>query len=358
MALLRRIIESAAYPAVFYVSLIVGTSLVLDFASAFLLALVMSGVYYAARNRKAVVAHFGSLLSMHKYRKANQNPAIKRLTDNLLFIYIILLTARLYMNGLAVLPDQMIFYALVGAMLVGRGRRFVEDWAPLFVLFFAYEAMRGIADNLGAAVHYIEPIEWERMIFGFLPCEALQQAFYTPGTVNWYDIAAMTLYALHLAVPLIFAFGIWVKDRERFIRYSGALLLVTYMGLATFMLWPMAPPWLAAEHGLISVRKVLFESSDVMNFTVYPTIYTLINSNPVAAMPSLHAAYPILMAVFAARIWKFKGALLMSAYAVAMWLSLVYLGEHYAVDLLAGAAYAMAGLLVADLVSERLSHKG
>lgn len=350
---LPQVPKAVEYVAVFYVFVALGILLLLDMAAVILLSLLCVFLYYAARNPEWTAANLGRLLSIPRYGRANQNRVLKMLADNLLWIYVVLLSIRLYLSGLVLLPDHVIFYGLVGALLVGRGKSFVMDWAPLFILFFAYEAMRGIAPTLGAQVHFTEPILWDQAIFGFLPNVALQHAFYLQGVVHWYDIAAMGLYSVHMGVPLLFAFMIWISDRQNFLKYSGALMLTTYLALVTFMLYPMAPPWLAAEQGLIGVHKVLFESASVMDFKIFPTLYEFVNSNPVAAMPSLHAAYPVLMIVFAARIWRAKGALLVLAYGAGMWLGLIYLGEHYFIDLLAGSAYAFAGLLVTDGVSGR-----
>jgi membrane-associated phospholipid phosphatase len=67
--------------------------------------------------------------------------------------------------------------------------------------------------------------------------------------------------------------------------------------------------------------------------------YEHLNPNPVAAMPSLHAAYPWLVALVLARIDR-RWGVLAALYSVLVWASIVYLGEHYAIDALAGAACA------------------
>jgi membrane-associated phospholipid phosphatase len=68
-------------------------------------------------------------------------------------------------------------------------------------------------------------------------------------------------------------------------------------------------------------------------------------SNPVAAMPSLHAAIPMMLALFFwSRVrWWVKA--LLAVYAVAMGLTLVYAGEHYVIDVLLGWAYAGLAVL-------------
>jgi len=69
--------------------------------------------------------------------------------------------------------------------------------------------------------------------------------------------------------------------------------------------------------------------------------YQNLNPNPVAAFPSLHAAFPFvsflaLRAVFPRAAWFAFG------WCVLVWWSVVYLGEHYAVDVFGGVLLAAA----------------
>lgn len=76
-------------------------------------------------------------------------------------------------------------------------------------------------------------------------------------------------------------------------------------------------------------------------------------SNPVAAMPSLHAAGAAVVLLFfwsSARWWA---RAVLTAYALSMAFVLVYSGEHYVVDVLAGWLTATIGVTVAWLVSRR-----
>jgi membrane-associated phospholipid phosphatase len=65
-------------------------------------------------------------------------------------------------------------------------------------------------------------------------------------------------------------------------------------------------------------------------------------SNPVAAMPSLHTAFATIIALFIAARLRSRWRWLCALYPLAMGCALVYLGEHYVVDLLAGVVYALA----------------
>lgn len=76
------------------------------------------------------------------------------------------------------------------------------------------------------------------------------------------------------------------------------------------------------------------------------TSYHQINPDPVASFPSLHAGYPFLIFLFALYYFK-KKAWWFFPYVLAVWFSIVYLGEHYVVDVIAGALYAFISFLVA-----------
>ena len=71
-------------------------------------------------------------------------------------------------------------------------------------------------------------------------------------------------------------------------------------------------------------------------------------------MPSLHAAYTLLVTLFlwrAAR-WPWARALL-ALYPPAMAFALVYTAEHYVVDILLGWAYTLAAVWVVGRIAAR-----
>src|SRR5436309_13068447 len=65
-------------------------------------------------------------------------------------------------------------------------------------------------------------------------------------------------------------------------------------------------------------------------------LYDVLGGNPLAAMPSLHFATSLMGAHLLSDVGPVSGAVGWT-YASLLGLALVYLGEHYAVDLIAGA---------------------
>jgi membrane-associated phospholipid phosphatase len=80
--------------------------------------------------------------------------------------------------------------------------------------------------------------------------------------------------------------------------------------------------------------------------STYNAVYQSIGeSNPVAAMPSIHMAVTFAMYLWA-RDHQRRIAPYLLAYSIIMGLALIYLAEHYTLDLLAGVTCALACHLV------------
>jgi membrane-associated phospholipid phosphatase len=258
-------------------------------------------------------------------------------------------------RGISIEPEWVVLALLMIAIALGRGRTFIADWAPFLILFFGYEAMRGFAADTGFAPHDLSGLE--RAVFaGTLPTITLQHAFYRVEAVSPQDVVAMFFYFMHFPLPIVVGFVFWIRSREHYRRFIASLLLMALLSFITYLFWPSAPPWYQFPEGNVPdaqvVHKILNETVDKLwgnNYFVSP-LYTHLNPNKFAAFPSLHAAFPALAAVYA---WTRYRAL---AIGLILWtagvlLSIVYLGEHYVVDALAGFVYVAAAALIVEGVS-------
>ena len=248
-------------------------------------------------------------------------------------------------RGISIEPEWVLLALLVIAIAVGRGVAFLTDWGPFLLLFLAYEAMRGFASKTGFAPHDLSGIE--RALFGgTLPTLNLQHAFYQPDVVSPQDVIAMFFYFMHFPLPILVGFIFWLNSREHYRRFIAALLLMCFVAFVTYLFWPSAPPWWQEPK---SVVKIINRTVDVLWGTQYyvSAIYHSFNPNQFAAFPSLHAAFPALAAVYAWHRYRVLSIALI-AWTAAVLLSIVYLGEHYAVDALAGYVYVAAATLAVE----------
>ena len=246
-------------------------------------------------------------------------------------------------RGISIEPEWVVLALLVIAVALGRGLTFLADWGPFLILFFAYEAMRGFASKTGFAPHDLSGLE--RAVFGgSLPTLTLQHDFYHSGAVGPQDLVAMFFYFMHFPLPILVGFMFWLNSREHYRRYIAALLLMCFIAFITYLFWPSAPPWYQVQ----GVYKIIDRTVQVLwpNQYYVSGIYHSFNPNRFAAFPSLHAAFPALAAVYAWRRYR-PLSIVLILWSLAVLVSIVYLGEHYVVDALAGYVYvAVAAALV------------
>jgi hypothetical protein len=119
------------------------------------------------------------------------------------------------------------------------------------------------------------------------------------------------------------------------------LIVLSYGAFITYLLFPAAPPWMASNVGYIDhITKISTAVWFGWGIHSYSTLYATLNANPIAAVPSLHAAYPLLDLLFINRLFGKKFAIPFAIYPLTVWFGVVYLGEHFIFDVLLGILYA------------------
>jgi hypothetical protein len=256
-------------------------------------------------------------------------------------------------RGISVSPDYLLLMLVPVALASGRFIRFLGDWVPFIAIFLGYEAMRGIATKTGIPPQ-VDSIAWlETHLFGdHLPTTVLQSFMSFLHIGRPVDYAATVVYFAHFLIPVLIGVTLWLTDRRLFLRFTTALLGMSFAGFVIFLLIPTAPPWWAQDHGVLTGFRHVIGSTLPSEVSPY---YESLNPNPVAALPSLHAAYPLL-GFLALRPAYPRAAWLVFGWCLVVWFSVVYLGEHYVVDVLAGIALvALTELVMARFVVPRVA---
>ena len=225
--------------------------------------------------------------------------------------------------------------------------RFVRDWSIPMLGLVVYFYSRGLTDELGLPVHITWPIRADEWLFGgTLPTEWLQERLCGEPCVResdprWYDLFFTTVYASHFLTGLTIAAVLWVRERTAWLRWMRRYVSICFGALVVYILYPMAPPWMASEDGYIDAALPRLTSRGWRDLGLdrFDLILQGVG-NPVAAMPSLHAGITFLVAMYG--IWRLRSPLrwLLVLYPLAMSVALVYYAEHYVVDVLAGALLA------------------
>jgi len=235
---------------------------------------------------------------------------------------------------------------------------FLRDWLPVVLLLVFYNVSRGAADKLFAPhVHFM--IDADQDLFGWLtggriPTIWLQQHLYDANHVPWWEVVTTLVYISHfLTVPTV-AVVLWVRSRQLSYRFLRRWITLSMAGLITYFLYPAAPPWWAWEHHYLAEKVVRFSSRGLDVLGLHGAGNTLNalqadQSNPVAAMPSLHTAYAMMAVAFFLPMVRKRWWPVLLAYPLAMTFTLVYTGEHYVIDVLVGWLYVAVVFLVVGL---------
>jgi hypothetical protein len=301
--------------------------------------------------------------------------AFRRMTVAILAVYLLAAAIVYLWRGTYFVPDPPDSWALlllVGAVMLGRWKDFLRDWIPLVALIFGYELLRGFAGTLtvggslapayDGAVHFRWIVDTDTWLFGgTAPTVWLQERLYDPGVVHWYDALAGLMYSLHFALPLVFGYVLWIRDRGRFRLFTITLLFMTYTTFVVFLLYPTAPPWLVGVWGHLPGVHDPFDqaasaTADAGSAFTTLTVWTKASPDPVAAFPSLHAAYPWLVMLFLVKFYGRRGWFFLGYNAV-LWFSIVYLAQHWVVDILGGIAWATASFFIVQVFWARLPHR-
>jgi membrane-associated phospholipid phosphatase len=214
------------------------------------------------------------------------------------------------------------------------------------------------------------PIAIDRVLgLGELPTVRLQRRL-ARGQWRLGDRVLVWAHWVWFMVPHGSLVYIMLRHRGRFDRSAVMTYAVFDIGAMIYWILPTAPPWYAAAEGgrgghfngrllgmrgspahpsvepsehpqEIAVRRMMVEYGEFFWKDGWGPLYSVLGGNPLAAMPSLHFATSMMAAQLLSETGPVAGALSWG-YTATLGFALVYLGEHYVVDLIAGAALTTA----------------
>jgi membrane-associated phospholipid phosphatase len=237
--------------------------------------------------------------------------------------------------------------ALAVAVPRSRGRDVGVCALQMWAYIATYQMPHDDPEALRARVHVDYPVRADRAIgMGTLPTLRLQRALASPGALRPVDQALVWVHWIWFLVPHGTVAYTLLRRPERFPAAAARMYAVFDLGLIGYWAVPTAPPWYAAQHGRISgaegdaaLRRMMFEHGEAFWKERWAPLYSFLGGNPLAAMPSLHFATSLMAARVLTDVGPVAGAVGWT-YALTLGFALVYLGEHYVIDLIAGATLA------------------
>jgi len=287
----------------------------------------------------------------------------KRFTKNNIILNLLLVslfaTWASFLGGLR--SDQLLLMVLyLGCFYTTeKTRKFILGFSIFIVFWIVYDSMRVLPNYEISTVHIREPYALEKSLFGIQINESLltPNEYFANHTHRILDLLSGLFYLNWMPVPLAFAVYLFIKDKYLFIKFSLVFLLTNLVGFAIYYIYPAAPPWYVDLYGFdLKIGGPGFTAGlgrfdELVGIPVFANIYNK-NSNVLAAIPSLHAAYPVIVLYYGIRKRLGWINLFFAIFMIGIWFSAVYTGHHYIIDIAVGVAVA----LIVIFTFERLSH--
>jgi len=246
--------------------------------------------------------------------------------------------------------DHTYFLLLVGGLSAIHRYGYYAVLALTGVIAWTilYDAMTFLPNYEVNKVHIKDLYDLELTLFGVMEdgrCISLCEWFES-RTTTFLSLFCGTSYLLWIPAPMAFCLYIVWRDKSKVVYFAYAYLLTNVIGIIVYYLFPAAPPWYYLNHGavfdssVIGSEALLSEFDRLTGTQIFHGIYTK-GTNVFGAIPSLHAAYPLLCLLYAWR-FRYRGFMIFFAImSVGTWIGAVYSQHHYVIDVVLGILCAI-----------------
>lgn len=258
--------------------------------------------------------------------------------------------------------EQLILLALFNTLyyLSAATRKFITGFSIFMVFWIIFDYMKAFPNYHYNTVHIESLYQAEKKLFGIWQDGRLltPNEYWSLHRYTLLDIVAGIFYLCWVPVPLAFAGFLFFKDRRQFLYFSLSFLLVNLIGFAFYYIYPAAPPWYVQQYGFDFIQGTpgntagLGAFDRIFHVGIFKALYAK-SSNVFAAMPSLHAAYPLIVLYYGIKNRLGAVNLLFVLVMAGIWFSAVYSSHHYVLDVLAGIACSVTGIFLFKWLSEK-----
>ena len=252
-------------------------------------------------------------------------------------------------------PEQLVLVAMFDFLylLSASTRRLVLGFSIFLVFWVLFDYMKAFPNYRFNTVHIESLYNMEKRLFGIVQggTTVTPNEYWAAHKNTFLDVLGGFFYLCWIPLPLLFAAYLYYKNRPLFFRFSLTFLLTNILGFIIYYLYPAAPPWYVQLHGFHFEAHTPGNTAGLGRFDAYFHIHIFEklyskSSNVFAAMPSLHASYPLLSLYYGIRARLGKVLALFALITGGIWFTAVYSSHHYVLDVLAGITCGITGILL------------
>lgn len=232
-------------------------------------------------------------------------------------------------------------------------RQFINGFSIFIIYWIIFDYMKAFPNYEFNEVHIQSLYEAEKALFGIQWNGSVltPNEYFAQQSVPAIDVVAGFFYLCWIPIPLTFAGVLFFKNRKAFFQFSLTFFLVNIIGFIGYYLYPAAPPWYVTQYGFDFNPATPGNTAGLARFdnyfdiSVFKGMYAK-SSNVFAAMPSMHAAFMMIVLFFGLK-YNMKGwNILFATIMIGIWFSAVYTSHHYILDVLAGITCAVTGIAI------------
>ena len=227
--------------------------------------------------------------------------------------------------------------------VVAVGRRYLpRGWADFgrqlviwFGFLLAYQVARGLADRNPAKAfdNGWRVLGMEQGMTHHIFELTLQRVAESSSFLN--RLASVTYWTSEFVVVGLALLYVYLRRHESFKRFRNWILLANVLGLVGYVLLPTAPPRMFQSLGFI-------DTLGNMSSMNHGSGLVEVAPNPYAAMPSLHAADALIVAIMLITVTRRRWLRLVWAlWPLWVWFCVMATANHFWLDVVAGVAVAL-----------------
>jgi hypothetical protein len=260
--------------------------------------------------------------------------------------------------------DQLFLVFLFNSLyyLSGTTRRFILGFSVFIVFWILFDSMKAFPNYRYNTVHIESIYRAEKHLFGIsVPGGAIltPNEYWLVHQQTLLDVLSGFFYLCWIPLPLAFSAWLFFRNKEWFARYTLTFLIVNLLGFVIYYIYPAAPPWYVQQYGFAFNAHTPGNTAGLGRFdqffhvSVFSALYAK-SSNVFAAMPSLHASYPLTVLYYGLRYRLRWVNILFGVIMAGIWFAAVYSGHHYVLDVLAGISCGLTGIALFNYLYGRV----
>lgn len=233
------------------------------------------------------------------------------------------------------------------------------------LIAYWYPDIYNFAAQMPNMDHLIAPID--QAVFGYQPALQFSQ---TLSGIFWNELFNLGYFSYYLMIAGVILMVIFVRPR-RFDRVTCIVLSTFFMYYLVFIFFNTAGPQfyfsnpdVDAANGIFPAVDDWFKNHNTLNHMSQVTgpfsylIHMVQGSEePIAAFPSSHVGASTIILILMFKLKKFWGYVMLPFYVI-LCLSTVYIGAHYAIDVLGGWISAFIFIIIANrLYKSKFIHR-